>query len=205
MKNVRCGVVGGVLAGLCIALGGTVYLSCENKMVGALLFCVALLSICYFGFSLYTGKIGYLAVHPTAADVVGTFSGLLGNAIACAGFGLLARVGLPAVGGAAQTLCDGKMGQTVPQTLIRAFFCGVLMYIAVWIFRSKNTPLGIFLCIPTFILSGFEHSIADMFYFAAAARFDGAAGIFLLWVVLGNSVGGMCIPLLQKLMGDKNA
>ena len=53
-------VVKGALAGLCVSIGGCVFLACDNKVVGAFLFSVALLTICYFGFSLYTGKIGYI-------------------------------------------------------------------------------------------------------------------------------------------------
>lgn len=198
---IKNGTIQGILAGLCISLGGIVYLSCEDKVVGALLFCVALMSICYFGFSLFTGKIGFLAVEPSRKNLIVTLTGLLGNLIGCLAFGLLSRVGLAKIAGASEALVAAKLGQTIPEALIRGFFCGVLMYIAVWIFREKKTPLGIFVCIPTFILGGMEHSIADMFYFFAAASFTGKSFLYLFWIVLGNTVGGMAIPLLQKLLG----
>ena len=47
------------LAGILISIGGTIYLSCQNKIVGAFLFSVALFCICVEGFSLYTGKVCY--------------------------------------------------------------------------------------------------------------------------------------------------
>ena len=87
------------------------------------------------------------------------------------------------------------------QTVIRGSFCGILMYAAVWIYREKKTALGILFCIPVFILSGFEHSIADMFYFALAGLFNPRAFVFILLVVLGNSLGGLFIPAIQSLKG----
>lgn len=50
-----------VYSGLCIGIGGMVYLNCENKVVGAFMFCIGLLTILLFGFNLYTGKVGYTA------------------------------------------------------------------------------------------------------------------------------------------------
>ena len=49
-----------VVAGLCIAVGGTVFLSIENKIIGALFFTAALFTICTFGLNLCTGKVCYL-------------------------------------------------------------------------------------------------------------------------------------------------
>ena len=80
----------------------------------------------------------------------------------------------------------------------------MLMYTAVWSFRERKTPLGILFCIPVFVLSGFEHSIADMFYFALAGLFRLQSLRFLLLVVLGNSLGGLFIPFLQRLKGEGN-
>ena len=45
----------GILAGISISLGGTVFLMSADKTVGALLFAVGLFCVCAFGFSLFTG------------------------------------------------------------------------------------------------------------------------------------------------------
>ena len=195
----------GILAGLCITLGGCVLLGCEDRYIGALLFSVALLTICLFGFSLYTGKVGYLVDDHSGKNILATLFGLLGNAIGCTVFGLLARAALPTISARVETMVLAKLEQSVPQALIRAFFCGVLMYIAVRMYREKGTVLGIFVCVPAFILSGFEHSIANMFYFAAAHRLDVESVLYLLLIILGNSLGGWCIPLLEKLTKEKKA
>ena len=52
--------VGGILAGISIAVGGTVFLSLENRVLGAVFFTVGLFAVCTFGFNLYTGKICYV-------------------------------------------------------------------------------------------------------------------------------------------------
>ena len=54
-----------------------------------------------------------------------------------------------------------------------------------------------------FILSGFEHSIADMFYFFTARIFSLKMLVFLLIVILGNTVGGLLFPMLTLLKGEK--
>ncbi len=46
-----------------IAIGGTIFLSAENKVVGASLFSIGLIAVCVYGFNLYTGKIGYLVTN----------------------------------------------------------------------------------------------------------------------------------------------
>lgn len=52
----------GICAGILIGIGGAVFLASENRVIGAILFSVALICICAKGYSLYTGKVGYLAI-----------------------------------------------------------------------------------------------------------------------------------------------
>ena len=123
----------------------------------------------------------------------------LGNLIATALCGWAIRYGLPNLGEVAETLCAAKLTQTVGQTAIRGVFCGILMYLAVSIFRDHRSIAAILFCVPVFILSGFEHSIADMFYFAAAGIVSLKACGFLWIVILSNAAGGVLLPLLSKL------
>lgn len=189
----------GVMAGLLITLGCSVYLACENVYVGAVLFSVALLCICYKGFSLFTGKVGYLAESAKKADWTVVLTALLGNLIAMWLFGTLVRLGLPNLSQRAVTICTAKLQQPFGQALIRGFFCGILMYLAVSVYREKQSIAGIFLCVPAFILSGFEHSIADMGYFAVSGIVDVRAFFFIWVVIIGNALGGMILPFLNRL------
>ena len=190
-------LLSGVSAGLLISIGGTVFLACENKVVGAVFFSVALLCICYKKYSLYTGRIGY-AIRDRSKDYfAGLFLGLAGNIIGTAAGGVLIRTALPSLIEKAQSACGARLEQTFWQTLVRAIFCGILMYLAVSIFAEHKTPLAILFCIPVFILSGFEHSIADMFYFAVRGLPDMKSVLFIATVILGNTIGALILPLIN--------
>lgn len=195
--------VEGLLAGIMIAIGGTVFLSCENRVVGAVFFSVALLTICIKGYSLFTGKIGFIPEKHDKEAFSVLLWGLLGNVIATILCGLLIAVTFPALKESAAVMCAGKLTQAWWQTLVRAFFCGILMYVAVSIWRDNKTPLAIFFCIPVFILSGFEHSIADIFYFAVGMKASLSSLFFLLLVLVGNAVGGMLMPALRLLTAPR--
>lgn len=191
--------VDGIKAGIMIAIGGSVFLACESKVVGAVLFTVALLAICLKGYNLYTGKICYIPEKHDGEAIKQLLLGFLGNAVSTIPLGFAIGYANPKIFEAGKVLCEAKLLQDPFQTLIRAFFCGVLIYIAVSTYREKNTIAGIVFCIPVFILSGFEHSIANMFYFGAAKNIEISAVIYLAIVVIGNSIGGMAMPILDSI------
>lgn len=193
----------GISAGLLIGIGGTVYLSSDNRTVGAILFSVALICICAKGYSLFTGKVGYMAFSHTKKDALNLLLCFLGNLVGTFASGLCIRFSQGALGEKAFTLCEAKLTQGIPEALIRAVFCGMLMYLAVSVYREKNTCIGILFCVPVFILSGFEHSIADLYYFFAAGIFSLRAAGYLALIVLGNSFGGLLLPLLS-FAAEKN-
>ena len=192
-------IASGLAAGICISLGGVVFLAVENRIVGAVLFSVALLCICFKGYALFTGRVGFVPEDHGKDALEILLLCLLGNALGTVLGGSLIRLALPGLGAAALTLCEGKLAQLWWSTLIRGGFCGVLMYLAVSTWRDSKTPLGILFCIPVFILSGFEHSIADIFYFAASGLVSLRAFLFIWVVILGNALGAMILPLLNGL------
>ena len=198
-------IINGIVAGVLISLGGGVFLAClpENKVVGAVLFAVALLSICLKGYSLYTGKICYIPLTHNKEAFSVLLLGLLGNLIGTVVCGYMMCYGIPSMGEAALTICTAKLNQSFLQTLIRGIFCGILIYLAVDIYRTKNNIVGIIFCIPVFILSGFEHSIADIYYFAVSGIVSLKAFVFIWIVILGNTIGGMLLPLFS-LVGAKD-
>ena len=163
---------------------------------------------------LFTGKVGMIVTSHGKADVVSLFGCLIGNfcgTLLCAVF---ARVGVPGLKERALAVASGKIG-SMPGDWLRVLFagvlCGILMYTAVWAYKQKNTVWGILFCVPVFILAGFEHSIADMFYvffagtFSPAEFFSPNGFLFLLLVVIGNSAGGMLIPFLSLCANGKPA
>ena len=192
-------IIDGIKAGIMIAIGGSVFLSCENRYIGAILFSVALLCICLKGYSLFTGKVGYLPENHSKEAVKVLLCGLLGNIVSTILLGFAVSFANPALQEVAAGICEAKLSQEALQTFVRAFFCGVLMYMAVSTYREKGTLAGIFFCVPVFILSGFEHSIANMFYFGASGMVNMDSIIYLAVVIAGNSVGGMAMPILNIL------
>ena len=177
-----------VLAGILIAIGGCVYLGTPSyRIAGAILFSVALLFICYRGYLLYTGRIGFLLFSHTKRDFILT-AYLLGR---------LCAVALPGLSLQAVVLCENKLKPALWLILVRGALCGVLMYLSVALFKEKKTPVGIFFAIPVFILSGFEHSIADCFYFGAAEILSKDSALFLLVAVAGNTLGALLTAALE--------
>ncbi len=205
MKAIR-NTVNGLLAGILIAIGGSVFLACYgdgsllSRAIGAIFFSVALLCICYKGYSLYTGKVGFIPEKHDGEAFSVLLWGLLGNAIATVLLGLTLRYAVPSLAAPAELICTAKLTQAWWQTLVRGIFCGFLMYLAVSIYRDKGTVTAILFCVPVFILAGFEHSVANMFYFGAAGMISLDSMIYLALVVLGNSIGGMLLPLLSMIV-----
>ncbi len=205
MKIVR-NIVNGLLAGILISIGGSVFLACYgdgsllSRTIGATFFSVALLCICYKGYSLFTGKVGFIPEKHDKDALSVLLWGLLGNALATVLLGLALRYAVPSLAAPAELICTAKLTQAWWQTLVRGIFCGFLMYLAVSIYRDKQTVAAIFFCVPVFILAGFEHSIANMFYFGAAGMVSLESALYLAIVVLGNSIGGMLLPALGMLV-----
>ena len=206
LKDIISKIVNGIMAGILICIGGTVFLSCD-KTIGAIFFSVALLSICFLEYSLFTGKVGFMPYKHGKEEFSVLLLGLLGNLIGTFLFGLLIKYAIGGIEEKAYAICMAKLtDNNFLTTLIKGIFCGILMFIAVYVYKEHNkNVVGILFCIPTFILCGFEHSIADMFYFAASGIYSFDAFLFLMVVVLGNAIGGMLLPILRILTTKKPA
>ncbi len=187
-------------AGITIGMGGSIYLACENKYVGAILFSVALLSICYMGMYLYTGRIGFLAEKFSFNTVWHLLVGLVGNDLGATLVGKVVRFSSPKLAEVAEDLSVKKLEIDFLKVVGLGALCGILMYLAVKIFIAKGSPLGIIYCIPVFILCGFEHSIADIFYLSTGGHsiFELPVLIFTVAVILGNTIGAMVLSYIYR-------
>lgn len=187
-----------VLAGIAIGIGGTVYLSMDNKTAGALMFTVGLYTICIHGLNLYTGKVGYAVNQPAAylLDLLVIWAGnLAGTGLAALG---VRQTRISGIADKAAALCEVKLQDSMASLFLLAVFCGFLMFIAVDGYKQSGSPVILFLGVGAFILCGFEHCIADMFYFSVAGMWPAQAAASVLVITLGNSVGGILIPLAKK-------
>ena len=196
-------------AGLCIGVGGIVFLAQSSKFAGAFLFAVGLLTILVFRLNLFTGMVGYVLENLLERKWGYLFTVLLvwiGN---FAGTALAAfAVGATRLGEGLAATCrpivQTKLNDSWYSLLILGVFCGMLMFIAVDTFKKRIGEkdflcvVAVFMGVMVFILAGFEHSIADMFYFCLTGDV-GVAIPALLWITLGNAIGGNLIPAVQKL------
>lgn len=194
-------MAGSVMAGISIGLGATAYLACSNKIFGAFLFCLGLFTICAYGFDLFTGKCGYLADEsPKYMYLLKLVIIWIGNFIGTAIFGYAVRMVRPDIVEKASVLWNAKMDQELFATIFLGMCCGALMYIAVDNYRKNSSEIskyiGLFLGVIAFIFSGYEHSIANMYYMHVAGEFN---IVYLLVVTVGNVLGSMVIPLYKKI------
>ena len=88
----------------------------------------------------------------------------------------------------------GVFDYTVFNTLMKGVMCGMLMFIAVDFYKTKGSFIATFVAVPVFIMAGFEHSIADMYYFTSAMMWDLDAVLFIILIIIGNALGGIMIP-----------
>ena len=195
----RKAICNSIAAGIFIGIGGSVFLAIENKIAGAVFFTVALLCICQLELLLYTGKIGFLAFDHSKPEIITTAFCLAGNCIGTGLAGAAIRYCRPQVIDRAVTMMEDKLTVPLGRTFFTALFCGILMYAAVRIYREKQSLSGILFCVPVFILAGFEHSIADMFYFGASGIVSAKIISFEIAAILGNSAGSLVLPLLAKV------
>ncbi len=188
-----------IIGGFLIGFGGTVYLNMDNKIVAAFLFGLGLFTIINFELNLYTGKIGYLSKEnwkEILLTLIGNFIGtnlfaflVLQTRLA----GKLKEAVAPAV--------ELKLSDNLLSTFILAIFCGILMSIAVGTFKKLPNILGtlaVFLCVAVFILAGFEHCVANMFFFALSSS-PADYLLTLLVAIAGNSLGGIAFYRLTKI------
>ncbi|MDO4262535.1 MAG: formate/nitrite transporter family protein [Eubacteriales bacterium] len=189
------------------AAGATV-----TKAAMAFSFSAALSLVVMAGAELFTGNNFVMASGSFAKQVswvdtvklwIVCYIGNLAGSLLAAG--LFHLTGLPTgiVGEFFATTAATKMGGAPAQLFIKGILCNTLVCLAVWCCTKMKSESGklimIFWCIYVFMICGFEHSIANMSVMAVGLLDpSGVAGISLagyvgnlLWVTLGNMIGGI--------------
>ena len=195
-----------IAAGFMIGIGAVIYISCENKIAGALLFTVGLFAVCAFGMNLFTGKIGYIISNKIKPNCIVIW---IGNFLGAITGMALVRIAKPSLHTAAREMMSAKLQQSYIGIPILAFFCGVLMYLAVENYRANphgfGKVAGLFLCVSVFILCGFEHSIADMCYAVLAVESIEEALRYLFFLVVVSVFNGAGALAVRWLTVKKEA
>lgn len=207
MKKAINTIIRAIYSGICIGIGGTVYLTMENKIVGSFLFAIGLLTILIYGMNLFTGKVGYIVKNKPAyiIDVLLIwFGNLIGTNLTALVMNL-SRSSEKLVA-ACTPVVETKLNDSYISLFVLGIFCGMLMFIAVDCFKKcaqegkyvLGTLMSI-LGVVVFIQAGFEHCIADMFYFALCGKMLTAL-VPTLVISLGNAVGGNLINIGEIIM-----
>ena len=223
-----------IMAGAFIALAGVgaSTASClvegpsAAKLVSACVFPGGLAMVVLAGAELFTGN--SLLVIPLLSRKV-RFSGVLrswavvylGNLIGALAVAALAvyshQLGQfsGTLAASAMSTAAAKCSLTFGDAFLRGMACNFLVCIAVWITMSATSVIGkvsgLYFPILLFVVSGFEHSIANMYYIPVALFAKGvpayvqaaaAAGVDVSGLTWGAFLGGNLLPVtLGNLAG----
>jgi formate/nitrite transporter FocA (FNT family) len=191
-----------VLGGASISIGGTVFINTPSVIAGSFLFSLGLFLVCHFKWGLYTGRVQNLVEVSVKSAVPELIVVYLGNLLGTLSVGYLIRFcGKAEVISRVESLTQYKLSLPLLSVLVLSFFCGVMMYVAVTGFKRIEDPIGkhlsVILPVMVFINSGFEHSIADLFYISAANAWGIEAVKFSVVAAIGNLIGGCAIPVIS--------
>jgi len=171
-----------LFSGILIGLGAMGFLALGG-IPGAIIFGFGLIGVVLTGCPLYTGKAGCTNDIPALVQI------WFFNIVACTVIGLM----VAALGGEsmdrAVSAVASRFAQGPLRSFIRAIGCGMIIDIAVWLYREKKSMLPIIFGVPLFIVCGFYHSVADVVYLVGAWKWDNAILWYYPIIVLGNYVG----------------
>lgn len=185
-------------AGCVIGFGGMIFLSVDNRIIGSLLFSFGLLTIIAKQYRLYTGQIAFLKAK--VGDARDKITTLIFNMLGVAVVGLIAK---NIMSFDTSALCALKLSRPLPVVFFLALFCGALMYLAVSNYNSTNNALYVIMPIMIFILCGFEHCIANVFYFVINGTINVEISLFFVVSIVGNSLGSILWYQADKYINKK--
>lgn len=216
-----------VLAGAFIALGGagaatasaSISVASVAKLVGACIFPGGLTMILLAGGELFTGNclltIPLLEREIKAAGmlknwIVVYLGNFVGGILVAAGIVFSHQISLfdngmaVSVIGTAAAKCSISFGDA----FIKGILCNFMVCIAVWIALAAKDVVGkiagLFFPIAIFVICGFEHSVANMYYIGAGifaksvpeyAQAASEAGIDMSAITWGNILGTNLLPV----------
>ena len=208
----------GIMAGMYIALGSQGFIVMYgNPLLRAAVFPVGLMLIVLLGGELFTGNclMTFALIHKKIDAKSYTFSLL--QVLAANLIGSLAAVLILYFGGvynnpefaeSAAKVANAKVNLTFVEVLLRGIFCNILVTAGVWISTmSKNVTgkiLGCWFTVMLFVLSGYEHSVANMFFLPLGAMIDPSITIAkilhnLIPAIIGNYIGGgIIVPFVYN-------
>ena len=214
-----------VLAGAFIGLGALMYTLVASdaslgfaaeRLLGGLAFSLGLILVTVAGAELFTGN--NLLAMAWASRRISTTELLrnwlvvcVANFVGASGLALLvalsgqATMNAGAVGQAAIAIAVAKAQLPIGELFFRGVLCNLLVCMAVWMALAGRSVtdkvLAIVFPITAFVAAGFEHSIANMYFFPLAMVLGAPLGAWDLArnlgvVIAGNIIGGSVLVAL---------
>lgn len=215
-KDLLFSFLKGILAGLAIGVGGFLYILMVflikgelGKVLGSTLFAVGLFTVCTFSLHLYTGKIGLVyEKRQTNTFYICLPIMLIGNAIGAIGLGYICYFAFRnldifqvALNTANARLSFNGFDDYL-SCCIKSLLCGLCVYLAVKSFAYKRISiigtLLLIIFVFIFVYCGFQHCVANMFYFGFANSWMWQTAVDLVLCILFNSIGPVIGVLLLK-------
>ncbi|MBN9647892.1 MULTISPECIES: formate/nitrite transporter family protein [Terrisporobacter] len=216
----------GILAGMYIAFGGLANTIISQtlgnidpglaKFAGAAVFPVGLMLVVIGGAELFTGNnlmtLAVMNKKITVSQMSRNWSIVwVANLVGSLILALIVFYG-GVLGGDAGTkaiaIAEGKASLDVATLILRGILCNILVVLGVWLAAAAQDIVSkIFACwfpVMLFVLCGFEHSVANMFFIPMGmllgAKVTMAALVKnLVFVTIGNIIGGgIIIPFLYN-------
>ena len=228
----------GALAGIYVAFGsnvatavlsgGTLDTGLANFLAGSV-FSVGLMLVLIPGSELFTGNIlmtiGFIYRRYSFFKVLrnwlivyfGNFLGAVVIAWLVFNSGLLGHLGnLTSMGTVAVKIVETKLQLSFAEALCRGILCNMLVCLAVIMCIASKSVMGkiwgIYFPIMAFVASGYEHSVANMYFLPVGLIAEGkfSSHFFTMFdnlipVTIGNIIGGLLIVLLHPKVEEKIA
>ena len=222
-----------ILAGLSIGLGGTLFTltrwatnalnsyfetddwSQPGQIFGSCVFSVGLMLVCWFKLSLFTGKVGLMfELNQDVMYAVSLLIMLIFNIGGAVAVGLFVRwifgrfegftSAVLAIASIKTTYTDSN---NYLKSCMNGLFCGVCVHLAVRGFANCEAGFEKFVILLWFVLmfvySGFEHCIANTFYFACAHMVKKEVFINICLSICGNWLGTLPTSILTRKLFDR--
>ena len=200
-----------IMSGIMIGIGGTASLIAMDtlgqwgKLIGALLFSLGIFAIVTYELRLFTGMVADIP----KMGLKNTWKlpvCFLGNIF---GVGVVALLVYCTPLSAAlirqsEIIVANKLGAKnwALSAFCSSILCGALITLSVWSVKYSprkglDATLGVTFPIIVFAFCGFDHSVANVFYFYLTGTCTWQVVGYEVMCILGNIVGGIILPLVS--------
>ncbi len=202
-----------ICSGLMIGVGATACLLANSlfgdwgRLIGGILFSIGIYAIVVYEMRLFTGMVASipkLGLKNSWQLVVCFIGNVIGVAI-IAGLVYFTPIASIIIPRAQSTiLAKLSMNNWQMSSLCSSILCGSLITLSVWSVRyapkkSVSATLGVIFPIVVFAFCGFDHSVANMFYFICLGEISWRVVGYCLLSILGNIFGGIILPCISLL------